>query len=284
MKKRVSVFLIAMLVGGLVFVIISQLGIVYAESSITKPFVPEFTVKLVDYSYDVPATQSVDPYTGETVTIPAHRVENRSIEVRIKNQPFTPYYDAGSGFNISLYLNVRVKGHYAENWINLYSPAVVPLKPSNSDYTVLYFPLTLSPTRPEQGYSLESYDTTTDSYSPRLTGLPSNAQLDFQVKAMIGYVSRTVEFASWHFTGEESDWSNAQTITIDSNPSSVPSSASPDSQNPTASSDQSGLNWTEIALFTALGVIVALAIVVIALIRRRRGSQNADLPLPKSNP
>ena len=35
-------------------------GTVQAESSITKPSVPEFTVKLIDSSYDVPTTYSID--------------------------------------------------------------------------------------------------------------------------------------------------------------------------------------------------------------------------------
>ena len=208
MNKRVALLLIVVLA-------VSSLMMAKPENAsaqITKPSVPEFTVNFVDHSYDVPTSYSIDPYTGQTVTHPAKHVDNKTIELTIKNQPFVSYNE--SGWLISFYYNVRVKGHYAENWINLYSPAVVPLNPSNSDYTVLSFPLTLSPTQPDQGYTLESYDTNTDSYSPRLSGLPSNAQIDFQVEAMIGYVSRTVEFASWHFTGEESGWSDTQTLTI----------------------------------------------------------------------
>jgi hypothetical protein len=151
-----------------------------------------------------------------------------------------------------LYYNVRVKGHYAENWTTLYSPAVVPLNPSNSDYTVLSFPLTLSPPLLEQGYSLEFYETTIDSYSAVLNGLPANSQIDFQVEAMMGYLSRTTEFASWHFTGEESDWSNTQTITIGTN-------APLPSQNP----DQSN---TQITSQTELQAIIALLIAIIALL------------------
>ncbi len=184
-----------------------QLGIAQ-----TKPAIPEFTVKFEDNSYDAPATYSIDPYTGTKVTHPSHRVDNKTIELKIKNQPFVQYNDDGG---LTFYYNVRVKGHYAENWINIYSPAVRPLTPSNSDYTVLSFLLTLSPSAPDQGYTLY-----TDSYSNILTGLPSNAQIDFQVEALRGYLSRTVIFASWHFTGEESGWSNTQTITINESTSS----------------------------------------------------------------
>jgi hypothetical protein len=223
MSKRATLLLITILTMSNLIVVKAA----PASASIPTPSVPEFTVKFIDSSYDVPTTYSIDPYTGENVTHPSHRIENKSIELVIKNQPFTPVLvqEGTSTWTANFYYNVRVKGNYSENWINLYSPAVVPLTPSNSDYTVLSFPLTLSPTQPEQGYSLESYDTTTNSYSPRLSGLPSNAQIDFQVEAMIGYVSRTVEFASWHFTGEESGWSNTQTITISESQTPTPSPA-----------------------------------------------------------
>lgn len=49
----------------------SVFNITHAQS---KPSVPEFTVKLVDNSYDVPPTQTTDPYTG-TKTIPGYHVK-----------------------------------------------------------------------------------------------------------------------------------------------------------------------------------------------------------------
>lgn len=61
-----------------------------AFSSITKPSVPEFTVKLVDSSYDVPTTYSIDPYTGQNVTHAGSHVESRTLDVKIKNQPLPP--------------------------------------------------------------------------------------------------------------------------------------------------------------------------------------------------
>lgn len=275
MKKKSSVFLIAILIGGLVFISISHFGIVRAEfSSITKPSVPEFTVRLVDYSYDVPATQSVDPYTGETVTHPAYRVENRSIEVRIKNQPFTPFQiqENGNNWTVNFFYNIRVKGHFGQDWTEVFHPSDgFPIR-SDSECTVISF------------YSTGGEDFY--ATSTNVVHAPSGGQVDFQVEAMIGYVHRpnisiAVPGSGWVFTGETSGWSETKTIAIDSN-SFVPTSFS-DSQNPTASSEQSDLNWTEVALFTALGVIVALVIVVIVLVRRRRGSQNANLSLPKSN-
>jgi hypothetical protein len=51
--------------------------------------VPEFTLRYVDNSYNVPptTTSTIDPYTGEvtTTTIPAYHVKNKTVEVMIKN-------------------------------------------------------------------------------------------------------------------------------------------------------------------------------------------------------
>jgi hypothetical protein len=178
----------------------------HALASITKPSVPEFTVRLIDNSYDVPMYNSTDPYTGANVTHPAQHIDNRTLEFRVKNQPFTPYYDASSSFNITLYYNVRMKGHYAENWTNLYSVEDDHPRQSNSDYTLILLPL---------GANSDT----------ALRWLPSStSQVDFQVESMIGYFSRGVGFDSWSFTGEESGWSNTQTLTIPANESPSPTS------------------------------------------------------------
>jgi hypothetical protein len=238
-------------------------------------------VKLVDSSYDVPTTYSTNPYTGEKVTHPSYRVESRTIEIKIKNQPFTPFVveEATANWTVGLQYVIRWKGHYGQDWYEIYYDTPMDgftgfSANLESEFTVISF---------EGEYS--SSDGLKLIYQGMYTTFPPSAQVDFQVKALIGYVSRcpVPGTSGWTFTGEESDWSNTQTITIDSNPSSVPSSASSDSQNPTASSDQSGLNWTEIALFTVFGAIVVLLIVAITLIRRRGGLQNANSPLPKSN-
>lgn len=265
MKNRTSLFLIATLIGGLVFVGISRFGIVHAESSsITKPSIPEFTVKFVDNSYDVPPTYGVDPYTGKQVMTQAgYHVQDKTIELAIKNQPFTPYKDA-NGNSIGLYYCIRMKGHFGDSWTypNFGYYYVEGDEEANyvgantgSDYTIIT-------------YGLIGNNGTKDYLN---LDISARGQADFQVRAFIGYYTRTTTMTylgESHrdvFTGETSDWSNTQTITIDT-------------QNPTV------LSWTEITLFTALGVIVALVIAVIALVRRRRSLQNANSTLPKSKP
>jgi hypothetical protein len=244
-------------------------------ASIPKPAVPQFTLKLVDNSYAAPTTYSIDPYTGENVTHLSHHVDNKTIELKIENQPFVPYNE--SGWLVSFHYLVQVKGHYAENWVPLYIMGEGPT-PSNSDHTVIAYKLTLSETRQDQTYTLGSYDTNISTNS--ITGLPSNAQIDFRVEATIGYVHRgynpnatdQLQMWPWIFTGEESGWSNTQTITIDSNPStSTPDTGSEKSTAP----DQPGNNATVIDLYgIAAAVLVVLGVVGLmalgAVVLRRR--------------
>ncbi|MEM2098197.1 MAG: hypothetical protein QXU99_00415 [Candidatus Bathyarchaeia archaeon] len=266
MKKTISAFLVAMMVSGLVLGT-AHFGAVHAESySITKPSVPEFTVKLIDSSYDVPASSSIDPYTGQTVTHPSQRVEARTIEIRIKNVPFSPFEikNGSNTYTVQFYYNIRFKGHFEEEWREPYNPNVnkFPSRDSGLE-TVISLQGEYSPT--------EGLKLTPDSAGFYAT-FPPNAQVDFQVEARIGYIHHVdaTPFSADVFEGETSGWSNKQTITIDANLSAVPNSASSDSQKPTASSDQSGLNWTEIVLLAVVGVVVALLVMVVLLINRRR--------------
>ena len=190
----------------LVFITLSLMTISLAVASIPEPSVPEFTLDFVDESYDVPTTYSIGPYTGENVTHPGYHVPRTVFKMTIKNQPFVPYYDEESGWNITLYYNIRVKGSYSEDWIEMYRPSNgYPLQ-SDSEHTVISLG-----TLNEGGLSL-----VTDA---KMIDLPSGGQLDFQVEAMVGYVHRSgvhipIPSSGWGFTGETSGWSNTQTITI----------------------------------------------------------------------
>jgi hypothetical protein len=154
-----------------------------ARASVTRPSIPEFTVKLV---------------------------ENRNIDVTIKNQPFVPYYNASSGWNISFYYNVRIKGGVIQNWTELYLVEDVPTQ-SDSEYTVLSYALA-----GENTYIL----------GDKIIEFPTVTQVDFQVEAMIGYVHRVfnpnatnqLEMYPYVFTGETSGWGNIQTLTIGTEP------------------------------------------------------------------
>ena len=206
MKKRFCLLLI------LVFLLSSLIAVNFTLAAIPKPSAPEFNLEFVDESYDVPTTYSIDPYTGENITHPGYHVPRTAFKMTIENQPFVPYYDEESGWNITFYYNIRVKGSYSEDWIELYRPSNgYPLQ-SDSEHTVISLG-----TLNEKGLSL-----ITDA---KMIDLPSGGQLDFQVEAMIGYVHRSgvhipIPSSGWGFTGEKSGWSNTQTITI---PASAPS-------------------------------------------------------------
>jgi len=147
--------------------------------AITKPSVPEFTVELVDESY---------------------QVNLRTIEVKIANQPFTPYTDS-DGRNIDFYYNIRLKEHDKENWTEAYNAEEMPTQ-SNSAYTII-------------DYNSEgNYAFILEPTSKSLEVTP-NSQVDFQVEAMIGYIyEESTDLRSWAFAGERSGWSSTQTITI----------------------------------------------------------------------
>ena len=182
---------------------------IFAQS-ISKPSVPEFTVRYVDNSYDVPPIYGIDQYTGKNVTkSEGYHVDNRSIEFTIKNQQFTPYTDS-NGNNIKQYYNFRFKGNYGDVWtyypldsngrsVFHYGGIFVEVTPvayaaSNSTYTVLL----LSSSLLGPGYGQK---------------LPDGVQVNFQVQALVGYFVVN-EYGYFILTGESSDWSSTQIVTI----------------------------------------------------------------------
>jgi len=144
--------------------------------SMPKPSVPEFTVQFV----------------------------NETIEVKVKNQPFVSYYDTSINWSIDLYYNIRIKGNFSEDWIELYLIEEVPIS-SYSEYTVLSYSQI-----GENSYILGN----------RIIEFPADSQVDFQVEAMIGYIQRVfnpnwtshLEMYPYVFTGETSGWSATRTI------------------------------------------------------------------------
>jgi hypothetical protein len=217
-----------------------MVGSVFAQS-IPTPSVPEFSLRFVDASYDVPTTYTIDDYTGQNITHPGYHVENRTIEVRIKNQPFTSY--ESNGQIINCYLNVRIKGSYAENWTTIYGPGLGYLTQSKSDYT-------------QVSYSLDEYE------YPFWDNLNEGGTVDFQVEALIGSVHRdaSIPWAPWVFEGEVSGWSNTQTITIESQTPTPPEPTTPTSPTPLPSEQPQQLGQDVI-----LGVAVTVAVLAVGL-------------------
>jgi hypothetical protein len=211
----------ALLAGIILILLVPLVARVYVSAAVSKPSVPEFTLKFVDKSYYTPATtkSTIDPYTNETSTtnIPSCHVENLTIELTIENQPLI------YGENYTIYFNIREKGHFEENWTEHYDSYSqnLPVQ-SNSAYTVL---------------------------SILANNYPANAQIDFQAQAILGhhyqfYTQSTFfsgPYAGYGVAGI-SDWSNTQTITI--NPSTQSLTAS-------LAESASALNYGNTINFTA---------------------------------
>lgn len=259
--------------------------------AVSKPSIPSFTLKLVEHPYDVPPTYTKNPLTDETsMSSPSYHVENRTIEVTIKNQPFTPY-KTSDDIQVNLCYNVSVKPHYSDEW--RYYPAMysqIPLIASKGDYSVLSF-------GPDVGaFEVNGY------MEARLYGfgfnIPDSGQLDFRVEALIGYYSSVQEywpvpggpFYKFAFFGESSGWSTVQTFTIPDVSPLLPSQTSGSPQNPNTSSDNqpqpsdyfqsprfvfqpSFLLWVGALLF--VGVTVA---VVMVFLRRHLKTPNFNSP------
>jgi len=263
-KVLAAAFIMALLLSVLVGTM--HFGAAHASidvNGIPKPSIPEYSVKFVDNSYDEPPTYEIDPYTGENVTHPSYHVKLINLEMTIKNQPFSPYYDADSGWNISFYYNIRIKGYYSEDWTELYRPSDGYPTQSDSEYTVISLG-----TLGENGLSLVT--------NAKMIDVHSGGQVDFQVEAMIGYVSRVydpnatgIDIYPWWFTGETSGWSNTQTITISESQTPTPSPAT--SPTPTSSPETTpsplptpyeipiiGVAFIVIVFLTGLGLLIYL--------------------------
>jgi len=163
-----------------------------ADSVSFVPAVPEFTLNYADSSYDVPTTYSTDPFTGKSITNYGYHVERRSIVLSIKNQPIpTP---VGPKFTY----NIRIKGHFGQEWREMYLASDGYLSPSDSTYTVLEYDLT--GLGDNLGFCLSS-----------------GGQVDFQVMAMYGFIDKNLTqgpLGSLYFAGKTSGWSPTQTIKI----------------------------------------------------------------------
>jgi hypothetical protein len=210
---------------------ISIFNIAQAQS---KPSVPEFTVKFVDRSYDVPSTKNTDPYTGKTTTQPGYHVEEKEIEISIKNQ----------NYPIKLMYNIRTKGHFEEQWNEMFSVggSMYPYQ-SDSKYTII----TTSP-----------------------NNYPDGARVDFQVEAMSGGISQEVYsgLGSFdYFDGVTSGWSKTQTITINKNSNEI--SAQTPNNSETSSDSNHSTDFTWIQLGSIIVIVAVISVTATFFILRK---------------
>ncbi len=201
--------------------------------AIAKPYVPHFTLRYVNNSYDVPPVYGTDPYTGKTVvTQEGYHIQNATVEVIIRNQPYNPVANEGGSPTYLCYM-IATKGYY-ENWLTYsrvgqpvnitsytYFPDSYHMSTQNSEFTVITFGL--------------GGNNGTDA-SVKLGNVTDGGTVDFRVQAIIGYstryndpviqigvpTDRDYEPHHYVFIGQESDWSNTQTITLGENTEATP--------------------------------------------------------------
>ncbi len=219
-----------------------------ANQPIPKPSVPEFTVELADHSYNVPPippaspTYTTDPYSGKQVIlspgssgIPGYHVQNFTIDIIIVNQPYPAIINGNSSF---VYYDVRIKGHFGQDWTELFPYYSNSPIQSNSQYTVISLPA---------NYHVGD-------------------QIDIQVQAAIGYKIVTlighppipnVYTESVDFQHASSDWSPTQTLTI-------PEATQSPSPSPTI---------PEFPAWLILPLLVAATVFGAIVVRRRRAAR-----------
>lgn len=227
----------------------------YADR-LSTPSTPQFSLSHHESLYSEMVTE---PGTGIT-----HPVNNNTIEITIKNQPFTPYnyswtckHMAQNGSTFLGY-DVQVKVQGSENWVDVYP---YPAQANASEYTVLSLPQGPSITYGQPGYEL-----ITPTYPSGIL-IPSSSQFDFRVRAVMGgqfpaylnlYMNLPLTFIS-----KKSSWSDVRTVTLPAN------SPSP-SPNPLPTIP--GIYWLII-------VPLLLSVFAVAVIVRYRNTKpkNSDL-------
>ncbi len=267
MKRTIAlIFMLSFLTSSVIMTASAQ--------SIPHPAVPQFSIRMVDYSYDTPTTYTTDPYSGKQVANPGYHVDDIRVEVKIKNQPFTPYtipnpnatgnYDSDLG--IEFYYNISFRGHFGTEWRQLDGTEDV-------DY-------------PKQNYGSEY--TSFNLSRNNAVEFRDGDQVDVRVKAIIGY--ETWGFVgTWPYrilNGEDSGWSQTLTITISKDPSSDNTYASTidGSLYPTLTTPQTTPTSTtspaptptvpEFPVLAILPLLVLMPLVITGYMRRKRSQHS----------
>ena len=171
--------------------------------AVPKPSVPQFSVKFIDNSYNVPPTQTIEPYTGKTTTQPSHTVKEGRTDVTITNLPSTPH-KTSEGYECNLYYRVQYKGHYEKEWF--------PFSYMNYGIAGDYYAYFVKSS--EDKYTVVSLSFN-DFNTP-----PSGAQLDLRIQALYAYHDPStinhmnLVHEALLVEATSGDWSKIQTITI----------------------------------------------------------------------
>ncbi len=178
-----------------------------ANAQAATPSVPTFTLSIFDYTHRVEPKSTTNPYTGETVQQGGgYALENITVLVTIPNQPFSSS-TLPDGNVTELFYAVRFKGHF-DQWGGSSERMGYWLQRSTSGNTVITF---------FKGWGGAYYG------ANQILPDDSDAQVDFQVKAIAGYnYTNRLPPPDYVILGyvveslAESQWSDIQTLTLPS--------------------------------------------------------------------
>jgi len=244
--------------------------------TIPTPSVPTFTVQPIGPSYTVPTTYSLNQSSGLIVAQLGYIVEYPNVQVTIKNQPFTPYFNESIGQEISLYYNIQVSPHGENSWTDIYdftpygAYQYYPEQSADSGYTNISIGVISGP-------------------DGQNAFIPVGAQTDIQVQAIIGYIASTyvppspsqpftMGYTNYSFVGETSSWSNTETVTIPADiplsPTPAPTS-SPSALTPTTTQTSvTSASYASLLLIALVVIAVLLAVIVFLLLYVRKRKPN----------
>jgi hypothetical protein len=243
-------------------VILAVSSLIMVESafgqSITKPSVPEFKLSYTNYVYDEPAATS--QWSGEPIPNSGYHYDYREVYVKVRNQPNDAYVNENSvnnGVREHLYYNVRVKNHFSNDWVELWGQS--PVYASNGSIIIGTWYWGASDSEVTYVGSISLNGRTNMIHASRDVAVGD--QVDFQVKALIGYQN----FEKHSFFGEESAWSNTQTLTLDMSAQTT-SSPTPDSSNSTTAPTSSATDSTGNSITVPVSILIGVFVVFLAII------------------
>lgn len=222
LSKALPILLVLTLVASAIVLVVP------ASAQTSDPSTPQFTVKYVNSSYGIPPIYGTDPFTGKQIVItPGSYVDNRTIQITILSQPFQGYQDSMGNY-INLYYDIRSKGHYSQFT-------------SDQDFG----------SHSIQGVEASKGNVTVISFEVSDWNIPLGGQIDFQVRATVGYYTYSEQScgSSYEVTVGQSGWSGSQTVIA---PSLV----------------QTGINLFFDFLVVSIAVSVFALVVVLVLLHR----------------
>jgi hypothetical protein len=215
--KKSSLFLLLLLAA-------STLTLLQPITADPTPSVPQYTIKLVKHSFDLPAIYSTDPFTGNQNVQNGRHWEWRTIDITIKNQPFDGTPEGSYYSYIGIMYLIHFRGVYSGEWQNVSTSTYFSYggdfylfpQASQGDYTTVSIMLNgdvdiNSITSSRIGVNFPESEIPQGDI--RIT---EGGSAQFQVQALSGVSSRNpvIPFSGYVFTGQVSGWSDIKTLNL----------------------------------------------------------------------